>query len=330
MGTKLVVICLFIGWIATARGQGLSALCQRFPNNPNCGSSSAASSNSRPVDPTAMGLPPPPNQAGSQPAPSSGSANSDPCSSWRPVYDKYCVGATIDAQYQTSCAQFQQTCVGGANGGGLQSGGPVNPSAAGLPPPPSNGQPQPQPQPQGTGAGSTWNALTEKAQAEQAQQALANAQNGQYNCPQFQQNYNVWCGGVRKINEVYCNTLGRACQQQASQLASGQQQFGAPFQGGGVGGGAGSTRPLSIGNNIGVGPFANIGRNVGINPLKGLSTDRGVDIPIAGLGFHRTAGIDWGGLPGVAQAGAALGRRRRRWAIPVGVDHFGNVVYVLQ
>jgi hypothetical protein len=201
-------------------------------------------------------------------------------------------------------------------------------SQSGMPPPQS-GSTQPQ---SGSSVGSTWAALTEKAQQEQAQQALQAAQNGNANCGQYQQNYNVWCGGVKQINDVYCNTLGRVCNQQAQQTAAGAPTgFGGPFanNNGLPTGGAGSTRPLTIGNNFGVGPFFGMGKTLGINPLQGVGQSQGFNVPIAGIGVQSSKGVDWGGLPGVAQLGAALGRRKRRWAIPIGVDQTGNVVYLL-
>lgn len=269
-----------------------------------------------------------------------------------PVYNKFCTTGTIQADYQASCSQYAQSCLSGGGGGrggggagagagsGMQSGGPVNPNAVGLPPPPTQGmgmggapqpqQIQPQPQAQGSGFGSTWSALTQKAQADQAQ-ALTNAQNGAPNCGQYQQNYNVWCGGAQPINPVYCNTLGRMCSQQMQQQASGQSTFGGPFanNGGLPTGGAGSTRPLTVGQNFGVGPFFGMDKTLGINPLQGVGQRQAFNVPIAGIGVQSSKGVDWGGLPGVAQLGAALGRRRRRWAIPVAVDNFGNVIYMI-
>jgi len=187
--------------------------------------------------------------------------------------------------------------------------------------------------------------LTNSATSEQQQAAQINRQTGGADCGQYKEHYNVWCGGVKQVNPTYCAMMQQTCLTQAQQWASGQAPGnGNAFNNNGLPtGGAGSSRPLTIGQGLNVGPFANIGKTLAINPLQGVGQRTGVDVPIAGIGVSGGQSIDYGGLLGLAQVGQLLGgnpggRKRRsaipigvnRLAIPVGVDQFGNKLYIIR
>jgi hypothetical protein len=238
----------------------------------------------------------------------------DTCQSWRNQYYQYCSQTPRLQQYQNSCNLYEQTCMNGGSRSGFESSSSTSSQTN------NGGKP-------------TWASLTQQAQNEQIQQAMTNAQNGQADCGQYKEHYNVWCGG-KPVNPTYCSMMNQVCVTQAQQWASGQGGVNGNAFNSGNGmptGGAGSTRPLTIGQNFGVGPFFGFGKQLGINPLQGVGTHTGVDVPIAGINVGGGKSVDYGGMLGVAQLGQLLqnGRRKRRWAIPVGVDQFGNRLYVL-